>query len=96
MPNLNITVSDELLRVIRLKCAETGETQAELVARLVNSDGQVRGGDSPGPKRETEASSARPSGTSVKSATGPKKMSAEDYMKLSKSDKQTAISQGKF
>ena len=43
MPNINIEVTDELLKAIRLACAESGETQAVYIARLVeesNEDGR--------------------------------------------------------
>ena len=45
MPNINIEISEELLKAIRMGCAESGETQAEFVGRLVKEGGYGDGRD---------------------------------------------------
>jgi hypothetical protein len=40
MPNLNVEITEETLKAIRVACAESGETQAEFVTRLVEQGGE--------------------------------------------------------
>jgi hypothetical protein len=47
MPNINIEVSEELLKAIRVRCAETGVLQKDLVNEILTKEvGDGQGGDS--------------------------------------------------
>jgi hypothetical protein len=134
VPNLNIAISDELLKAIRVACAETGETQAQFIARLLvedisgdeagrdgvhlrgGSEGGAVGKGSEGTRKPRKAVSRahEPTGPQVESSAvgdglrkdrsgegkgkeaGVKRMSVEEFFKLSNSDQDRARRMGRF
>src|SRR6266850_2337345 len=55
MPNLNVVVSEELLKAIRVKCAEDGVAQKDWVPEVLGKAAGVRDGSGRAGKRSGKA-----------------------------------------